>query len=109
MRAVDIGQLHQAIPVQISRANRRQPAVVLADEGRSGDEPGLAIDREPRTELKIALDYDHFGGTVPIHIHNPRGDILEYAGFGEAQDHRLTIAQPEGKGAPLLGFAKDPC
>ena len=107
MRAVDIGYLDQAIPVQISHADRRQPAVGLADERRSGDEPCLVIDRESGTERKIGLDDDHLGGAIAIHIRKTRSDILEYAGFGEAQDHPLVIAQPEGQGAPLLGFAKD--
>ena len=108
MWTVDIGQLNCAITVQISRAERRKPAVGSTNIWCRRDQACLIIDREARALGRTGFDNDNFVVTIEIHINQTRRKILENPRLGQAHRYRFARISHNLKRAKLNGIAQNP-
>jgi hypothetical protein len=87
--AVDIGDLHAAVTVEIGRAQGRASGWrcrywgVAASETQSVCAMAQPIDGEPRAEVAVALHDDDLGPAVAVEICEAGGEILEDLGLGQ--------------------------
>jgi hypothetical protein len=116
MRAVDIGDLHGAVAVQIGRADRGKPAVGAADVWRGCEQAEalpvrrMPVDGEARTKVAVALHHDDFDPSVAVEIGEAGGEVLEDLGLGQrhaAGDAIGEIVELGDEGSRLDRVAED--
>src|SRR6056297_2764165 len=99
VRAVDEGDVHGPVAVEIGRTDGGEPAVGPADPVRRRDEAVEPVDREAGAEVAVALDDDHVGPRVAVEVGETRRDILENALLGQDEAHPPALGGVEGKRA----------